>query len=440
MYDAIAVEEMGKPTVSICNYGFIADAESAASGAGMPGIRTVSESIPSECSVMKQVEDGIDAVLDDIIDGLIKPLTIEEESPTSGEPEQASKIIFKGNLEEINRFYYKRGWGDGLPVIPPTEEAIAEMLTGTDLPPDYEVTKLIPRSGKATVEKIAVNAVMAGALPTYMPLLIAGVQALMDPKTSFGTTQVSTASWIPFWIINGPIRHDLHINSSSSALSPGNIANAAIGRAMGLIIKNIGGARKGIEDMGIYGNPGKYSMVTGENEEESPWEPMHVEHGFNKDDSTITISFPFSYSFIMGFGSDAKGILRRILYHIRGGQTTILMNTQHAEAMALDGWTKREIAEFISEYGRIPVYRHKGYPGIKEGRLPLRDDDTAPIIKSPDLIRILVAGGPGGTGISLASGGEGWVINWVTKKVELPANWNKLVAKYKDIVPNYLRY
>jgi hypothetical protein len=440
VYDAIAVEEIGKPTVSICNYGFIADAESAASGVGMPGIRTVSESIPSECSVMKQVEDGIDAVIDDIIDALIKLLTGEEESPTSKEPEQVSKIIFKGNLEEINRFFYKRGWGDGLPIIPPTEEAVAEMLTGTDLPSDYEVTRLIPRSGKATVEKIAVNAVMAGALPTYMHLLISGVQALMDPKTSFGTTQVSTASWIPFWIINGPIRHELHINSSSGALSPGNIANAAIGRAMGLIIKNIGGARKGVEDMGIYGNPGKYSMVTGENEEESPWEPLHVEHGFKKEDSTITISFPFSYSFIMGFGSDAKGILRRILYHIRGGQTTILMNTQHAEAMALDGWTKREIAEFICEYGRIPVYRHKGYPRIKEGRLPLRDDDTAPIIKNPELIRVLVAGGPGGTGISLASGGEGWVINWVTKKVELPANWDKLVAKYRDIVPTYMRY
>ena len=105
MYDAIAVEELGKPTVSICNYGFIEDAKSAASGIGMPGIRTVSESIPSECSVTRQIEDGIDAVIDDIINGLVKPLTEEEKTPASREPKKKSKIVFKGNLEEINRFF-----------------------------------------------------------------------------------------------------------------------------------------------------------------------------------------------------------------------------------------------------------------------------------------------------------------------------------------------
>jgi len=200
------------------------------------------------------------------------------------EGEKLPRIVFKGSLGEVNRFFYKRGWADGLPIIPPTEEAVKEMLTGTDLPSDHIIGTIIPRSGKATVEKIAINAVMAGALPTYMPLLIAGVQAIMDPRSRYSTWGVSTGSWSPFWIVNGPIRNDLNINSSSGALSPGDIANAAIGRAMGLIIKNIGGVRKGIEDMGVLGNPGKYSMVIAENEEDSPWEPLHVEQGFNKED------------------------------------------------------------------------------------------------------------------------------------------------------------
>ena len=156
------------------------------------------------------------------------------------------------------------------------------MMTGTDLPADHVVAKLIPRLGKATIEKIAINAVMAGALPTHMPVLIAAVQTLMDPRSRFDTFEVSTGSWAPFFVVNGPIRNDIHINCSSGALSPGDIANAAIGRAMGLIVKNIGGARKGVEDMGVFGNPGKYSLVLGEYEEESPWEPLHVERGFQK--------------------------------------------------------------------------------------------------------------------------------------------------------------
>jgi hypothetical protein len=444
----MAAEDLGKPAVAICNQGFAPDASSAAAIKGMPGLRVVPEAVPSECSVMAQIEAGISAAIDDIITALTKPLTEEEKSPKR-EAEKPSKIIFKGNLEEVNRFFYRRGWGDGLPIIPPTEEAVAEMLTGTDLPPDHIVEKIIPRLGKATVEKIAINAVMAGALPTYMPLLIAGVQGVMDPRASFGTTEVSTASWIPFWIINGPIRHDLHINSGAGAMSPGDIANATIGRAMGLIIKNIGGARKGIEDMGIYGNSGKYSMVTGENEEESPWEPLHVDQGFKKEDSTITVSFPFAYSFIMGYGSDAKGILQRIIYNIRRGQTTVIMNTQHARALAEEGWTKKDIAEFVSEYARVPAHSHPMYALMYEQasserqggrRVPANPNYSVRIIPNPDLIRIIVAGGPGGTGIGLTGGGEGWVINWVTKKIELPANWDKLVAKYKDIVPTYAKY
>ena len=127
----------------------------------MPVVRVVPENIVSECTVMAEIEPEIIRAMDEVVAALTRPLTEEEKTPVSKELEKPSRIIFKGDLEEVNRFYYRRGWTDGLPIVPPTEEKVAEMLTGTDLPPDSIVTKIIPRLGKATVEKIAVNAVMA---------------------------------------------------------------------------------------------------------------------------------------------------------------------------------------------------------------------------------------------------------------------------------------
>lgn len=227
----------------LANKGFVTDAHSAASSKGMPGIRVVGESIACESTVAAEIEAGVAEAMKDVIEALTQPLTPDEESPKQ-KIERLPKVAYKGSLEEVNRYYYGKGWTDGLPIIPPTEAAVAEMLTGTDLPRDHVVAKVIPRLGKATVEKIAINAVMAGALPTHMPLLIAAVKSISDPKSRFDTFEVSTGSWAPFFAINGPIRKDININCSSGALSPGDIANAAIGRAVGLIVKNIGGARR----------------------------------------------------------------------------------------------------------------------------------------------------------------------------------------------------
>jgi hypothetical protein len=432
-------EQSGKPAVILVNQDFNTDAHSAASSRGMPTLRIVPEIVPPECTVQAKIETGIDAAMEDILAALTKPLTAEEKSPRPAEREQLSRIVFKGSLKDVNRFFYKRGWTDGFPVIPPTEEEVAEMLKGTDLPPDHVVGKIIPRLGKATVEKIAINAVMAGALPTYMPVLITAVEILQMPEAGFGTWEVSTGSWIPFWIINGQIRHDLHVNSGQGALSPGDIANATIGRAMSLIIKNIGGARKGIEDMGIFGNPGKYTMVLAENEEASPWEPLHVQQGFKKEDNTVTVVFPNSVYHTGTFGSDAKGILNGITATARGTNLTIVIQPQHAGTLGEEGWTKKQLAEYIAEYTRLPAYKTANYYldwSPKRARPPINPEDSVRLIPSPNNVRVVVAGGAGGLMIDLISGGG----SWVTRKVTLPANWDKLAAKYKDIIPNYVRY
>jgi hypothetical protein len=421
VYEAISIEELNKPAVGLCNKGFFMDATSSASVKGMPGVRLVMETVPPHSTVIKEIEAGVAAAMNDIIAALTNPLTAEEKSPKPKELEKIPRIVFKGNLEEINQFFYRRGWTDGLPIIPPTEEAIAQMLTGTDLKPDHVVARIIPRLGKATIEKIAINAVMAGALPIYMPVLIAGVIAAYGPNSKRGPWQLgSTLSPAPFWIINGPIRHDLHVNFSSGILNPGDMANAAIGRALGLIVKNIGGIRKGVEDMAVIGNPVKYTSVLAENEEESPWEPQHVEQGFNKGDATITVGVGNAFRIVTANGTDDKGILSAVVQAISGDMNAsfyLILPPQYAKILADSGWTKKDVEDFFLT--AMPGNQDSGSPFTTRG------------------VQVIVAGGPGPCwmGMLKAFGGKG-----VTQKIELPANWDKLVAKYKNLVPTYARY
>ena len=274
--------------------------------------------------------------------------------------------------------------------------------------------------GKATIEKIAVNAVMAGALPTHMPVLIAAVEAISDPKTRFDTFEVSTGSWAPLLIINGPIRNDIHINCGSGALSPGNIANSAIGRALGLIVKNIGGARKAIEDMGTLGNPGKYALVIGENEENSPWEPLSAEFGYEKGDNTVTVMFPNRYTQTIPAQTTPEGIATTLAGMGPGALATMLVIPDHANIFAGEGWSKQQVKDFIKE--KSPV-RDSRRPGN------LQDEDFA----------LVVAGGPG-VWMGLLQSAGGFDNSFVTREIKLPGDWDSLKAKYGTMVPTYERY
>ena len=393
----------------------------------MPGIRIIGESVACESTVISEIEEGVAAAMKDVIEGLTRPLSPEEKSPKQ-KTGKTPRIAFKGSLKEVNQFFYRKGWGDGLPIIPPTEEAVAEMLTGTDLPPDHIVAKIIPRKGKATVEKIAINAVMAGALPTHMPVLIATVEAFADPKTRFDTFEVSTGSWAPSLTINGPIRRDIHINCSSGSLSPGDIANSAIGRAVGLIVKNIGGARKAIEDMGVIGNPGKYSLVIGEDEEASPWEPLSLERGFTKEDNTVTVFFPNTFIQTVPGGTDAKGILDTLVRMGTTSMSSVILIPSWAKVLAGEGYTKQDVKDYIAAHRK--TVEIPGFP------------NTANTVKmDTENLMILVAGGPGSFIGLLKSVGPGFFNNaLVTKKIELPKNWDRLVAKYSNLKPIYERY
>jgi hypothetical protein len=282
---------------------------------------------------------GITPVIDEIIAALTVPLTDEERSPR--EIEDLSGIVYKGNLEEVNKFFYKKGWTNGLPIIPPTEEAVCEMLKGTNFPREHVVAKIPPMLGNATVEKIAVNAVMAGCLPTYMPILIAAVQAIVDSKIHLEGWTCSVASWAPLIIINGPIRRDLKMNSGGAVMSPYYKANSTIAHAFGLMIMNIGGVRPILEDMSEMGHESRFGMCIAENEELSPWQPLQTDYDISKEDSSVTLFWPSQRSSVVG--KDAAGILRSLCTIDMLGWDTgcaFILSPGCAKKLAEEGWKK----------------------------------------------------------------------------------------------------
>lgn len=445
-------ELLGKPAVMITDPAFVNACQVGASTQKVPGLRLAIAHIPINMSAINSLEGLGEAVrpyitpiIDDIVAALTRPLTSEEESPTNVEI-PLSGIVFKGDLVEVNNFLYKSGMAYGMPIMPPTEDAVKEMLTGTDLPPDHVVARIPPMMGKATVEKIAINAVMAGCLPTYMPLLIAAVQCMVDfPRVKIEGYSCSAASWFPLWTVNGPIRHDLNLHSGSAVMSPYFKPNATIAHATGLITLNIAGVRCGIEDMAKTGHEGRFGVCIAENEEESPWEPLHVYYGLNREDNAITNTWPRCRQDFMVTG--AINLLRNICDNIDcevfDPGSTLIVGPETAKSFSTAGFTRKDVLDYLVEYARRPQPAANPRWNIDNHHIPehgpiLSMDPTRSLRKfwSSDHLVIVVAG----TGRVTSYNGGGDHGGPITKKVELPANWNKLVAKYKDIVPNYIRY
>jgi hypothetical protein len=194
--------------------------------------------------------------------------------------------------EGMEKSFLKHGWSDGLPIVPPTREAVNRMLEGTELSPEHLIAVFPPGQGKATVEKIAVNAVMAGCLPQYMPLILAAVDAIIDPAFDLVGVQSTSGQLAPLLIVSGQkLIEKLNINDSYCTLGPGWRANSSIGRALKLIMMNIGHTWPGINDMKAFGNPFRYVTLIGENEAaySGAWEPLRVTEGYSKDQPTLSV-------------------------------------------------------------------------------------------------------------------------------------------------------
>ncbi|MBI2908357.1 MAG: hypothetical protein HYX92_11975 [Chloroflexi bacterium] len=192
-----------------------------------------------------------------------------------------SRRLKVASEEAATGFLYEQGWTDGLPVVVPTPDRVEAMLAGTRRRPEDLIGLIPPAMGKATVEKMAINAVMAGCLPSYLPVVIAALEAMVAPEFVLARVQATTNPVAPLAVVNGPIRQKLDINCGHNALGQGRQSNATIGRAIRLILSNIGGAIPGVTDMATLGQPAKYTFCLGENEEALPttWPPLHVEKG-----------------------------------------------------------------------------------------------------------------------------------------------------------------
>lgn len=310
---------------------------------------------------------------------------------------------FRGVFDDM----YRRGFTDGLPVIPPTEDAVVEMLEHARLAPDEVIAIVPPDNAAVTAEKVAINAVMAGCLPAYLPVVIAALKAVVEPKFNLLGIQTTTNPVAPVLVINGPIRNQIEINSKRGCLGPGWRANATIGRALRLVLVNMGGCPPGDIDKAIHGMPGKYTFCFGEVEEESPWLPLHVERGFAPEQSTVTVFGGQGTQNVLGMFRTPENLVHVLAdgmrcygYNgfLRGtGAPLIVLSPGHASIFAQHGWDKQRIKQALFERARIP---RSHIPDEQQMTRPVYADYTPEQMcvpcRSPEDIAIVVAGGPEG--------------------------------------------
>ncbi|MYE85821.1 MAG: hypothetical protein F4X31_06215 [Gammaproteobacteria bacterium] len=301
---------------------------------------------------------------------------------------------------------------DGLPVVVPTEARVARMALASGLDRDLALGEMGPGKGIATVEKVAVAAVMAGCLPDYMPLVIASVKAVLDPRFDLTEMQATTHCTAPLILVNGPARRGIGpIACGFGALGPGHRANASIGRALRLAMINIGGGRPGESDMALLGHPGKFTYCLGEDEETSPFSPLHVDLGFAPEDSTVTVigaEAPHSVLF-SGDGDDPESANRLLgclaigLANIAtnnavltGGAAMVLLNPEHAAVLADAGLDRRGIAERLHGLcAHSPDELARYAAAFASRRTESAANSRRSCFASPDDILIAVAGGTG---------------------------------------------
>lgn len=311
----------------------------------------------------------------------------------------------------VNR-YIEEGHTDGLPVIPPHAEAVKEMIKASGRSGEEVLGTVPPRYAPLTIQTVAINALMAGCLPEYMPVVVAAVEAMLDPDYNWVWPATTTKGVAPLVIINGPIRHKIGINCKGNLFGPEFRANASIGRALRFIISNVGGAKSQQLEKATFGHPGKYTYVIGEDEENSPWTPFHVEHGFDPEDSTVAVVACEGPKQIHNPNPDAgaEGILLTIAdsmsilnnFGVTGPKDAyIIFGPEHRQTLTEEGFTKESIKQFLYEHCRRKAGDIKrigaGYEGeYKWFDKDVDDDQWIQLFKSADDIKILSAGGAAG--------------------------------------------
>lgn len=323
-----------------------------------------------------------------------------------GEARFKSRTLHIPAYEDAIEAAFERGWTDGLPVVPPTRERVYRMLRGTTRAADEIVATIPPDLVECTVEKVAINAVMAGCKPEYLPVVIAAVEAACDE--AFCMHGLLATTWFsgPMVVVNGPIAKAIGMNSGGNALGQGNRANATIGRALQLVIRNVGGGKPGGIDRATLGNPGKYTFCFAEDEEGSPWESLAVERGIEPGKSAVTI---FAGDGVQGvFDQQSRtpeslaatfaACLRTVAHPkiAMASDAFLVVSPEHARVFRDAGWTKAQLKEELNKRLMLPGKEMvRGEGGIAEGLPAHLKDVTIPKFR-PGGLNIVHAGGKAG--------------------------------------------
>jgi hypothetical protein len=315
-----------------------------------------------------------------------------------------SRAYHAASIADVQELYHSNGWTDGLPIVPPTEDAVRACLEWVMMPPDQLIGVEPVRGLAITAEKLAINAVMAGCLPMHFPAVVTAWTAMMQEDFLAHGATASTGGCAVLVVLNGPIRLELGANATFNALGNSDRATAVIGRAVRLCLINLMDVRPGVIDRSTIGHPGKFSYCVAEDEEDSTWEPLHVTRGIERAASAVTVMAAGAPRQIMNewttkpeeiletFAAEMRANLRH--YSIHPGNYAIIVPKQLREHLQGAGWTKRMVAEFIHERARI--HRREWAEVGKGAVVRDRGDSVYPAMESADQLLVIAAGGPAG--------------------------------------------
>ena len=408
VFDGVRLESRGVPTVTVCSSAFHRAARSQAAGRGMSGLPIVEIPHPMHTAPGAVVQQRAEAALDELVAALTQHRKASGERAINPQPD---RVETPDSPAELQEFFFAQGWSDGLPVAAPTQAAVDAMLAAAGRGAQETVGPVPPRMRMAALEKLAVNAVMAGCRPEYFPVVLAAVEAVLEDDCRLYGIQTATNSTSPLVIVNGPVVERLQFNAAGNVFGQGCRANATVGRALQLILRNVGGDLPGETDMATHGQPGKFTFCIAENERESPWPPLHVERGFRREDSTVTVIGASPGHNVFTYGCETG---KEIMDHLVGAMTALghnnvifptgpllVLGPEHAHVLARDGYDKEAIRQELFHRARIPLSRFgdRTVHGLKHRRsrwfAEVGDAERIGIADHPSHITIVVAGGAG---------------------------------------------
>ena len=336
----------------------------------------------------------------------IEPGIIERLMVRFNETGLKSRRIELGEDEDVEEAMFARGWSDGLPLVPPTEERVLRMLDGTSRDPQEVIGLVPPALSAATVEKIAINAVMAGCKPEYLPVVLAAVEAVLDEKFAMHGVLATTQFAAPVIVVNGAVRRRIGMNAKGNALGQGNRANSSIGRALQLVIRNIGEGRPQEVDRATLGNPGKLGYCFAEDEEGSCWEPLSVERGVKPGISAVTVFAGFGLQGVVDQKSrDPESLARSMAESLKAMQSVklapacdaiLVVCPEHERTFRNAGWSKARLYEELYRLCEIPGEDLvAGAKGIAEGGPPSLAGKTINKFRPGGLLIVRAGGGAG---------------------------------------------